>query len=255
MTVWQAVLLGAVQGMTEFLPVSSSGHMLLVRRLFGIDAGMMFDVMMHVGTLVSVCVVFRRELLSFLRPPFGRLALLAFASVPAGLAGLFFSDAIDGVFGGGEWLFVTFALSGALLLLSRRIIALREKRGLAGKDIGIIQAAAMGIAQAAALLPGLSRSGTTAFGGIAAGGDREKAVAFTFVMSVPVILGSAVLGAAGGLDGGAGALPTIAGAATACVCGIFSAKAARSVIGGAAGAPLAAYLFALSLLSLALGIV
>ena len=255
MNVWQAMLLGAVQGATEFLPVSSSGHMLLIRRLIGIEAGMMFDVMMHVGTLVAVCAVFRRELIALFRPPFLRLGLVALASVPAGLAGVLLSDEIDKVFGGGQWLFITFALSAALVLATRRIAHAREIRGMAGRDVGIAEAAAMGAAQAVALLPGLSRSAATTFGGIAAGADREKAVSFAFVMSVPVILGSALLGASGGLSGGAGALPTFVGAATACAVGIPSAKLARFAIGRAASVPMAAYLIALSLLSLALNIV
>lgn len=251
MNVWQALLLGAVQGLTEFLPVSSSGHMLLVRKLLGIECGMLFDVFMHVGTLLAVVVVFRRELLALLTPPFGKLGLLVLATLPAGAAGVLLSDEIERVFGGGEWLFAAFAASGALVLATYFLSRRAERRGLCG-GIGVGQAAAMGAAQAAALIPGLSRSGTVIFAGVAAGGGREAVAAFAFVMSVPVVIGSAVVGSFGGLTGGAGAAETAVGCAAAFLTGLVGAKLALRVAGRRSSLPIAAYLFALSLLSLAL---
>ena len=249
MNVWQALLIGAVQGLTEFIPVSSSGHMLLVRKLCGIEAGMLFDVFMHIGTLLAVVVVFRKELLSVCRPPFGRLALIAFATIPAGIAGLLFSNEIERIFGGGEFLFLTFALSGALVLITRAAVRRAESRGLSGR-IGVVQAAVMGIAQAAALLPGLSRSGTVICAGVASGGGREEAAAFAFLMSVPVVIGSALLGGMGGLHGGADLAPTLVGCASAFLTGIVSAKLALKTVGRSASIPIAVYLFCVSLISL-----
>lgn len=251
MNVWQALLIGAVQGLTEFLPVSSSGHMLLVRKLCGIEAGMLFDVFMHLGTLLAVVVVFRKELLSVIRPPFGRLALIAFATLPAGVAGVLFSDEIERIFGGGEFLFLTFAASGAFVLITRAVVRRTEERGLTGR-LGVAQAAAMGIAQAAALLPGLSRSGTVICAGVAAGSGREEAAAFAFMMSVPVVIGSALLGGMGGLHGGADPLPTLVGCASAFLTGIVSAKLALKTVGKSASIPIAIYLFGISFLSLIL---
>ena len=251
MTVWQALLVGAVQGLTEFLPISSSGHMLLVRRLLGFEAGMLFDVMMHVGTLLAGIVVFRRDDVCAFRKP-KRLALIALATIPAGLAGVLLSGVIERTFGGGEWLFVTFAASGLLIIATRAIVKRREARGVEAREVGAAQAAAMGIAQAAALLPGLSRSGTTIFAGIAAGGKREDVAAFAFIMSIPVVAGSAVLGAAGGLHGGVGLLPTLVGCASAFITGVASARLALRTVGKAASVPMAVYLFAAALLSLVL---
>lgn len=252
MSVWQALILGAVQGITEFLPVSSSGHILLVGRLLGVRAGMLFEVMMHVGTLLAVVIVFRKELLELFRPPLTRLWLLLLATLPAGIAGVHLSDAIDRVFGGGEWLFLTFAASAALVVLTRHVLLRREERGMLGRrtDLGI--AAAMGFAQAAALLPGLSRSGTVICAGTAAGGEARDVTAFAFLMSIPVIAGSAILGACGGLTGGEGALQTAVGCAAAFATGLLSARFMKKGVGGRAGGLLAAYLTGLSLLSLTL---
>ena len=252
MNVWQALLLGAVQGLTEFLPVSSSGHMLLVRKLLGIECGMLFDVFMHVGTLLAVVVVFRRELLALVFPPFGKLGLLVLATLPAGAAGVLLSGGIERVFGGGEWLFAAFAASGALVLATYFLSRRAERRGLLCRGIGTVQAAAMGAAQAVALIPGLSRSGTVIFAGVAARGGREAVAAFAFVMSVPVVIGSAVVGSFGGLTGGAGAAETAVGCAAAFLTGLAGAKLALRVAGRRSSLPIAAYLFALSLLSLAL---
>lgn len=255
MSVWQALLLGAVQGLTEFLPVSSSGHMLLLRRLMGTDAGMLFDVMMHVGTLLAVVVVFRRDIAALFRPPLKRLMLLAVATVPAGLAGVLLSGAIDEAFGDGRWLFATFAASGILVLMTRLIVRRRDVRGLSGGDTDLPRAVAMGVAQAAALLPGLSRSGTVIFAGTAAGGSTEDVVPFAFMMSVPVIIGSAVLGGAGMLDGGAGPVQTAVGCSAAFLTGIVSAKLTLKCAGKASSIPIAVYLFSLSMLSLVLELV
>lgn len=259
MNVFQAVLLGFVQGLTEFLPVSSSGHLILVRRLLGLESScLLFDLVLHLGSLVAVVVYFRREIISLLRPPFKRLGLLALATVPAAALAFLMSGFIDEVFGGGDFLWLTFALTGALLLIGERMT---RRRALPGCGIGLKQAAVMGLMQAAALLPGLSRSGSTLFGGLASGADREEAAKFSFLMSVPIILGSAAVGLIGAASGTGGLELTVGWWET--LCGGFAAAASGGLAIGlmmkavkkANCRPFAYYLFGVSVLSLVLALV
>lgn len=256
MNVWQALILGAVQGLTEFLPVSSSGHLLLLRELFGLgDAGVLFDVMLHVGTLLAVVVVFRRDIAGLFRPPFGRAALILFASIPAAVAGFLLSDVIDGVFGSGDLLFVSFAFTAVILIFTRRVGRARDAAGLVGKRIGICQAAAMGIMQAVALIPGVSRSASTVFGGVVSGGERSDVASFAFLMSIPVIIGSALLGLTGGLSGSVETAPLLIGMAAAFLCGLVSASAMLKIVLRGKYLPLIIYLFALSVFTLVMRLV
>lgn len=256
MNVWQALLLGAVQGLTEFLPVSSSGHLLLLRELLGLEeAGVLFDVMLHVGTLAAVIVVFRKDIAACFRPPFARAALLIFASMPAAVAGFLLSDFIDGAFGGGEFLFASFALTAVILILTQKIGRARDRAGLIGEKTGIKQAAAMGLMQAVALIPGVSRSASTVFGGVASGGERADVAAFAFMMSLPVIAGSAVLGLTGGLNGNVEVAPMLVGMAAAFLCGLVSASAMLKIVLKGRYVPIIIYLFALSVFSLVIRLI
>lgn len=253
MNVWQTVFLGFVQGLTEFLPVSSSGHLILTRQLFGWEGGsLLFDIFLHVGSLGAVVWVLRKDILALFRRPWKKLGLLVFATVPAALLGFLLSDVIDGTFGSGRFLWMTFALTGVLLLSTERLCKRNVVLPIGGK-----QAAFMGLAQACALLPGLSRSGSTVFGGVAAGGDREEVAKFSFLMSVPVILGSAAVGAVGLVSGGGWTLTVgwwemLCGMAAAFVGGLIAVRAMLKIVVRAHYKPLAFYLFAVSVLSLTL---
>lgn len=194
--IWKSILLGTVQGLTEFLPVSSSGHLSLLQRILRFDLGdgsMMFtNIMLHVGTLIAVVVVFRKDIRELFRKPFKVLLMLVVATIPAGLVGLLFNDKIDAAFAGAQgvlYLAICFAFT-ALMLLCTELIATRRKKHA---DLNWLNTSAMGVMQALALFPGISRSGSTIAAGTFAGAKPEKLAKFSFLMSIPVILGGFVL--------------------------------------------------------------
>ena len=182
-------MLGIVQGLTEFLPISSSGHILLFERLLGVNTGgadMFLGIVLHAGTLFAVMAVYFKKLLSLFRPPFSDLVKLIIASLPAALVGIFLGPVIDEVFFGGKFLWVAFALTAVLLALAER----KTKRVALYAPIDKRRAFLIGLSQAAAVIPGLSRSGTTLSAAVFSGASREEAADFSFLMSVPVIAGA-----------------------------------------------------------------
>ena len=120
MEIWQAIVLGLVQGITEFLPVSSSGHLIVCERWLGVEGGLFFGVMLHVGTLIPLVAVYLKKILELFRPPFRKLGLLALASLPAALAGFLLGDWIDEVFFGGTYVIFGFLLTAVLLAAAER---------------------------------------------------------------------------------------------------------------------------------------
>ena len=191
--IWKSSILGVVQGLTEFLPVSSSGHLTLLQRVLGFDMGdgtmTLINIMMHLGTLIAVIVVFWRDILDLFKKPFKTLLMLIVATIPAGVIGLIFSDQIDLLFSGEDgilYLSVCFALTASLLVVCEMI----AKRQKVQKPLGWGSSVAMGVMQAVALFPGISRSGSTIVAGTIAGTKREEVAKFSFLMSIPVILGS-----------------------------------------------------------------
>ncbi len=190
--VWKSAILGTVQGLTEFLPVSSSGHLTFLQLLglgFGDDMMMFVNIMMHLGTLVAVVAVFWRDILALFKKPFKTLFMLIVATIPAGVVGLLFNDKIDALFQGPTALLklaVCFAVTGLMLLVAE-LVARRRKKV---HPLSWGSSTAMGLMQAVALFPGISRSGSTIVAGTVAGADREQVASFSFLMSIPVILGS-----------------------------------------------------------------
>ncbi len=191
--IWKSIILGAVQGLTEFLPVSSSGHLSLLQRVLHYNIGefgMMFvNVMLHLGTLFAVIWVFRKDILALFKKPFKTLLMLIVATIPAGVVGLLFNSEIDELFageGGLIYLSVCFAFT-ALLLVITEIAARRRKKVV---PLGWQHSLTMGLMQSIALFPGISRSGSTIFAGTVSGADRDDVAKFSFLMSIPVILGS-----------------------------------------------------------------
>ena len=194
MSIIEAIVLGIVQGLTEFLPVSSSGHLLVLQKIFGISAegdGMLvFNILMHVGTLVSVMVVYWKRIWNMIRHPFrSELKWLVVATIPAVFAALFvnFDDAFE-----GKFIIWSFYLTSVVLVASGWIGNKRRREHTWHKDTRWYDALTMGIMQAIAILPGLSRSGSTIAGGLASGLTRKRAADFAFLMSIPAILGSVV---------------------------------------------------------------
>lgn len=194
---FQAVFLAALQGATEFLPVSSSGHLILVPALLGwADQGLAFDVMVHLGSLFAVMVYFRREVASILRATLGNLFggpasaesrlgwQVAFATIPVGLAGFFFGDAIENALRNPRYIAVTMIVFALLLWwVDRRNLQRRRLADLDWKDVLVL-----GVAQAISLMPGVSRSGMTMTAGLMMGMNRDAAARFSFLMAIPVII-------------------------------------------------------------------
>ena len=190
---WQALVLGLTQGLTEFLPVSSSGHLTFLQRVLGINIGgaeLFFNIILHLGTLVAVCIIFWRDILDLFRKPFKTLLYLVVATIPAAVAGLLLDDVIETHLMGGKYVGVVLAVFftfTAAVLFATEIFAKRKKSEL---PICWRTALPMGFAQAVAILPGVSRSGSTIAAGTFAGGTAENVSKFSFLMSIPVILGS-----------------------------------------------------------------
>ena len=200
--IWKSSVLGVVQGLTEFLPVSSSGHLTLLQKLLGFDtaggAMTFINIMMHLGTLIAVVIVFWKDIVALFRKPFKMLLMLIVATIPAGIIGLLFSDEIDSIFAGETgllYLALCFAFT-ALMLLVCELIAKRQKTP---KPLGWGNTVSMGLMQAVALFPGISRSGSTIVAGTVTGAKRKEVARFSFLMSIPIILGSFLVEVASGV--------------------------------------------------------
>jgi undecaprenyl-diphosphatase len=198
----EAALLGVVQGLTEFLPVSSSAHLILARAFFGWDGeqfGLAFDVACHVGTLLAILVYFRRDLVELAGgvprlltprsdPAAMRLWFIALATIPAVLVGGLLGDLIDRVRAPAV-IAVTLGVGGLLMIVAERAGA--HRRG--HESLTLVEALAIGVAQACALVPGVSRSGATITMALFLGLTREAGARFSFVLGVPAMLGAATL--------------------------------------------------------------
>ncbi len=186
-----AIILGIVQGLTEFLPISSTGHLILTERLFGLDPavfGLPFDAAIQLGTTVAVVYFFRRDLLDLLkgfRQPDQRrlLAALVIATIPALFFGLLLQSQIEGPFRQLPVIASTLAVGGVIFLLVERFATERK----AAAQTTRLDALMIGLAQAVALVPGVSRSGATIVAGMLLGLGRAAAARFTFLLSVPII--------------------------------------------------------------------
>lgn len=194
MNMLTAAFLGLVQGLAEFLPISSSGHLNLFQALLGVNVAnqLLFDILLHVGTLIAVAVVFWKDWVQMIAHPIKNktLLLLFIASLPALAAKVVFGDLLDAVEGTNRFLGVFFLVTALLLVLTQWISKRNAARGVEKDQVGIVEALVMGCLQAVGMLPGVSRSGSTIFGGVAAKVNRETAAKFSFMMSAPAIVGS-----------------------------------------------------------------
>ncbi|NMD39077.1 MAG: undecaprenyl-diphosphate phosphatase [Christensenellaceae bacterium] len=231
MSVIQGILLGILQGLAEFLPISSSGHLLIVRNLFGFNdtsgTYLIFDILLHVGTLFVVLVVFWKDWLSILKNPFRSktLLLLFVASLPALIAVILFGDLLD-LFETGAFLGVSFVITGILLLISQK--SSEKFKNSSKTQVGFKNSIIMGISQILGLLPGISRSGSTIFGGIVSGLDKKTAAKFSFMMSAPAIFGSLIYEGKNALENNYFAqieiIPTLLGMISATIFGYIAIK-------------------------------
>ncbi|MXW18898.1 MAG: undecaprenyl-diphosphate phosphatase, partial [Gemmatimonadetes bacterium] len=196
MTWYEGVLLGFLQGATEFLPVSSSGHLVMGQTLLGLQVpGMAFEVALHFATLLSVVLVYRARIGALLtgvarrdRTQMRYLGLLALASVPAAIAGIGFGDFFASLFDSPGVTGMALLVTGCVVWTARSALA-RRPTGKPGTGAALV----MGLAQAAAIVPGISRSGATVVAALWRGVDPREAAAFSFLMSVPAVGGAALL--------------------------------------------------------------
>ncbi len=190
MNVFIAALLGLIQGLCEFLPVSSSGHLVLMQTVFGIGEGtLFFDTMLHIGTLAAVVAVYYRELWSLLKKPLQkRVYMLVLACVATVIVWFVFEDIFAQAFA-GRFLGFGFLITAAVLFATQRFA--RGSRTV--EQLKVPDALAIGLAQGVAILPGVSRSGATIAGARLFGLSKEEAAQFSFILSIPVILGALLL--------------------------------------------------------------
>lgn len=190
MDILQAGFLGAVQGLTEFLPISSSGHLLIIPWIFGWgDSGLMFDVALHIGTLFSIILYFWKDWLDILKnykKPF--LWLIALGCLPAVIAGYRFEDYFETVFRAPAIVGAAMITMGLLLWIAE--FTSRKTRNI--EQIGIPDVLFIGVMQAFALIPGVSRSGITMTAGLMSGLKRQAAARFSFLLAAPITLGAGV---------------------------------------------------------------
>ena len=233
MDIIQGIIIGIVQGLTEFLPVSSSAHLMFIQKLLGVESSLAFDTFLHLGSLLAVLIFFRADIYKMLRAwllsvgdilqhrfkegfysdPYKRLAwYVILATIPVGIVGVLFESQVDALFAGalyvpGFFLFVT----GTILYLSQRMASGQIDMS----HMGWFQSLFMGLGQACAIMPGLSRSGTTIATGLVVGLDKEFAAKFSFILSIPAIFGAFIIqlkdiGLSMGTDGAAVMLGFIA---------------------------------------------
>ncbi|MFO7667610.1 MAG: undecaprenyl-diphosphate phosphatase [Desulfobacterales bacterium] len=243
MNIFQAIILGIIQGLTEFLPVSSSGHLVLFQHLFGLkEAELFFDISVHIGTLVAVFIFFRKDICSIIisvfcyckilfkkgslsganEDPDLRIALLIITgSIPTAIIGLFFHKIADQLFSSVLIAGSMLILTGIILFLTRFVSSPQKRDAL----FSIRDSFIIGISQGLAIMPGLSRSGTTIATGLFLGLNHETAARYSFLLSIPAILGASLLS----FKDISGNMPlpvktSLAGAFAACVTGYFALR-------------------------------
>lgn len=251
MTYLEAIILGLVQGLAEFLPISSSGHLALIQQAFGIseDNVLLFAVLLHVGTLVSVFIVYWKDIWELIvelcltfkdiftgkglrleeRPVRKLGVMIIIATIPTGIIGLLFNDFFDSLYNSVVPIGIGLLITGCLLTVA-------EKMNAADKQIEKMKykdALIVGIVQGIAICPGISRSGSTLFGSLMCNLDRTFAVKFVFLISIPSILGSAILEAPAALEQGLNMAdfgPILVGMVVAAVSGLIAIKTMIKVV-------------------------
>ncbi len=189
MGVWVAIFLGIIQGLTEFLPVSSSGHLVLFQKIFGLNIDcLFFDIVVHLGTLLAVVVVYHKSILEILKHPFCEKAQkLVLATIPTVVIAILFKDIFKNSFG-GDFLFVGFFVTAIIMFVA----SYSCKNNYQYKSLTFGGSVIMGIFQGLAIFPGVSRSGSTITSALVQGVRRNESAEFSFLMSIPAILGSLV---------------------------------------------------------------
>lgn len=195
MEIINAIILGIIQGLTEFLPVSSSGHLEIAKAILGENKvgqeSLLMTVVLHFATALSTIIIFRKDLVEIFsglfqfknNESFQFSLKIVLSMIPAALVGVFFNDEIEALFGGA------LTLVGGMLIITGLLLFLADKAKPSAKQVGVKDAILIGISQAIAILPGISRSGATISTAVLLGIDKEKAARFSFLMVVPLIFG------------------------------------------------------------------
>lgn len=236
----QAMILGLVQGLTEFLPVSSSGHLAIGKALLGVELeeDLVFEVVVHSATVLATILVFRKEIMQLLRGFFkfryndetDYVLKICVSMIPVFVVGVFFKDSVELLFSSLAVVGVALLVTAVLLACSDFLTGVRARRVVkengARNGISYLQAFVVGVGQAFAVIPGLSRSGTTISTGLIAGVKREAMAQFSFLMVLVPILGELFLDLVGGevVESSVGLLPMLLGFVTAFVSGAFACK-------------------------------
>lgn len=255
MSIFEALLFGLIQGLTEFIPVSSSGHLLLAHEFLGSnnDGALAFDIALHVGTLLALIVFFHKDILKLLfnltKPnKDGRLArLLILATIPGVIFGVLLGDFVEEKFRAA----VPTAIALGAVAVIMLIVDKRAKKSERNEEVTTRQGLIIGSAQVLALMPGVSRSGITMTAGILSGLDREQAARFSFLLAMPIIAGSAVGVMLKGFDtSSVGTAPLLVGMVTAFVSGMLAIRFLLKVIAQVGLKPFAYYRIALAVIVL-----
>ncbi len=228
MQIVQGFILGLIQGLTEFLPVSSSGHLVLFQALFGMEgATQSFSILLHLATLIAVFIYYWSDIFELIKRPFQRTTLLlVVATLPTVIIALLFNDLFDSIFGSGKFIGFNFIITAAILTYAQRQAVGKKKV----KNMSLLDAILVGALQGLAIMPAISRSGMTVSACLSRGMSRDHAARFSFLLSIPAILGGAVLTIKDMLGGEStvvsdfGAVPMAVGFVTAAVSGYFAIR-------------------------------
>lgn len=249
MNIFEAIILGLVQGLCEFLPVSSSGHLLLARQIMGLSGEyLIFDVTAHVGTLIAVCIHFYKDILSLFTTDRKKLAYLMLSTVFAVVVGLVIKIFLPSVVEDTKYLGVNFIICAIMLFLAQIVSRKSNKTN----PFSYKTAISMGLMQAVGVLPGISRSGSTITGGIISNADKNEVASFSFLMSIPIILGSFLLESVSVVSDGAmviGTAPIIVGFVASFLSGLFAIKFMMKIIKKANFLPFSVYLTIIGIIS------
>lgn len=251
MTYIQAAILGLIQGLAEFLPISSSGHLALLQHFFGVNADnvVIFTVLLHVGTLISVFFMYWHDILELIielgltikdiftgkglrldeRPVRKLGVMIITATIPTAIIGFAFNDFFEGLYSNILFIGIGFLITGTFLFIAERIGS--NKTDI--ERMNFRNAIFVGVMQGVAIYPGISRSGSTLMAGLTAGLKREFAVRFAFLISIPSIMGSALLEGKDAVEAGidtAFAGPILLGMAVAAVSGVLAIKLMIKVV-------------------------
>lgn len=276
MTYLMSILMGAIQGVAEFLPISSSGHLALFQAFFGMEdveaQHMLFTVLLHFGTLISVCIVYWQDIVDMIRefflgiaalfgrkggpatpPPARRMVMLIVVATLPLFVMVFLKDTIATFFQSSIMVSLALLATGFILFFSDRLAKGRKT----AKNATVADALLVGVGQAIAVIPGLSRSGTTISAGMMRGFDRSFAVRFSFLMSLPAIIGANILELKDAIEVGfdTSLLPIyLVGVAVAAVVGYFAIRLVKSLADQGKFGKFAYYCWAVGAISLIAGI-